>query len=138
MKTQQIKLLNTIYLTIWSLASFAQIPATIYGEYNAFGKGTSSTLSKTVTITKSQDFLTKVTIQLSFPQGQSCELEGNANWKANQLTIIADGLETNKPCKLILKIKNNILTLHDIEGKCKEVYCGAGTGFELLKFKKKK
>lgn len=138
MKIHQQRLLFIAVFAFYSFAGFSQAPARIYGEYIGFGKGLGTKLTNTVKVVKVKKSLTKVTIEMTFKQGQTCELEGNAVWEDEQLTVSADGLEADKPCKLVLIIKNDLLTLKDTEGQCREVYCGNGGAFEAIKFKKKK
>ena len=91
-------------------------PDSVYGVYTKAGDS--------VRVKKLADGKVSVSCRLIFGAGQTCEMEGPANWKDNVLTLRADGLEDSKPCVLELRFAGGKVTLKDTGSNCRPVYWG--------------
>jgi hypothetical protein len=134
-----------IGLGIWPHLCLAKPPTTVFGEYTGIGCPTKGKTGSCLT-TKATDRVrilrgkgadATVNIKIVFAQGHTCTLEGRAEWSDGRFTLRADGLDPNKPCQLVLRIRGSVLTLEDSEGLCREVYCGMRGAFNGARFKKK-
>jgi hypothetical protein len=122
--------------------SAAPSPASLAGEY--VGAGCPSGRSADCLRTTAQDRLTirrrdeqyEVEIRLVF-QGQSCYMKAPASWDAARFVVRADGLEVDKPCELRLSAAAGIVTVADVENRCRQVYCGARGSLTGARFKKR-
>ena len=98
-------------------------PDSVYGVYTKH-------TGDSVRVGKLADGKVSVSCRLIFGAGQTCELEGQADWKDNLLTLRADGLEDSKPCALELRFAGGKVTLKDTGNNCRPVYCGSRGTFE--------
>ncbi|HVG20552.1 MAG TPA: hypothetical protein VNI02_15995 [Blastocatellia bacterium] len=118
----------------------------LFGEYIGMGcpaKGKTAPCIPTkatdrVRISRGKDANATVNIKIVFAEGHTCTLEGRASWSDGRFTLRADGLDPNKPCQLVLRIRGSVLTLEDPGGLCREVYCGARGAFDGARFKKRR
>lgn len=71
--------------------------------------------------------------------GHTRSVDGAAIWSDADkgYVVTADGLDLQKPCRLVARPDGKTLTLEDAGGYCREVYCGVGGTFDGLTFKKK-
>lgn len=137
--------MGVIGFGLWSHSSMAETPATAFGEYVGSGcpskaKATTCLPTKAsdhVSILHGQETEAKINIKIVFDKGHICALEGGAMWSEGSFKVHADGLDPEKPCQLLLQIKDSELTLEDVGGLCREIYCGARGTFEGARFKKR-
>lgn len=79
------------------------------------------------------------TAKIVFGHGHTCTIKGPAAWSDSEhgYTVTAEGLDPQKPCRLIARLDGNLLALEDSGGFCREVYCGSRGAFDGLAFRKK-
>jgi hypothetical protein len=99
------------------------IPDTVWGLYT-------KAPGDSVRISKLKNGKAKVESRLVFGAGQSCLIEGEAEWKENVLTLQAEGVDDSKPCRLEMRFSGEKITLADPQGRCRPVYCGPRGTFE--------
>jgi hypothetical protein len=146
-KRRAVLLCSTIAVALWPQLSMAQPPSGVFGSYAGLGCPTTGdteencipmTATDQVRISRGKDSDATVKIRMVFDKGHTCALESKATWSDGGFAVRTQGLDPNKPCQLELRITGSILTLHDPEGLCREVYCGTRGAFDGARFKKKK
>ena len=65
-----------------------------------------------------------VNLKLYYSNGHTCRLNKEGQWTGDHVAIVADGLDTNRPCRLNLFFKNQHVLLKDDGFQCAPVYCG--------------
>lgn len=95
--------------------------------------------SDRVTISQAKDGALKMKARIVFDHGHICSAEGPATWSETDKSFVltAEGMDPQKPCRLAAHLDGKMLTLEDVGGSCRDVYCGAGGTFDGLVFKKK-
>jgi len=63
-------------------------------------------------------------------------MNGEAEWKENAITLEAEGLESDKPCRLKISFQGGKAALQDIGSRCTPVYCGSRGTFHGVTFQK--
>ena len=65
-----------------------------------------------------------VNLKLYYSNGHTCHLNKEGQWSGDHVAILADGLDTNRPCRLNLFFENQRVLLKDEGSQCAPVYCG--------------
>lgn len=133
--------LATALAIFGSLAAAGEMPDSTYGRY--LGAGCSgvaescipTTRKDTLVISKAQGSA-RVALKVFFDRGHRCELEGEAQWVGSRLVVRAEGLDPEKPCELGLVFGKGVVELRDLEGRCRDVYCGTRGALDGARFKK--
>jgi hypothetical protein len=108
----------------------AEAPAVVFGQYSGTTcpKNDPACLptkpSDLVHIARGPDGRAKVSVHIVFGQGNTCHLDGNAEWRGSEFVLRADGLEVSEPCELVARVQGSVLMLEDQGSRCQPVYCG--------------
>jgi len=65
-----------------------------------------------------------VNLKLYYSSGHTCQLNKDGKWSEDHVAIVAEGLDTNRPCRLNLFFENGRVLLKDEGSECAAVYCG--------------
>lgn len=150
-KVSLILATSALALTLSTGLKAAEVPESVLGVYKGSGCASSgkegekvnrcvpARKTDRVTISREKDGTIKLQARIVFDHGHTCSAEGPATWSENDQSIVltADGLAPEKPCKLSAHPDGKILTLEDVGGFCRDVYCGVGGTFDGLTFKRK-
>ncbi|KAB2927578.1 MAG: hypothetical protein F9K25_13990 [Candidatus Contendobacter sp.] len=137
--------IGVIWLGIYTHPCAAEPPATAFGKYLGSGcppkvKANACLPTKAtdrVSILRDKETDAKASVRIVFDKGHICALEGGAVWSDDHFTLRADGLDPSQPCQLALRINGSALTLEDVGGFCRQVYCGTRGTFDGARFKKR-
>lgn len=137
--------IGIVWFGLWPNLSVAEPPATAFGDYIGSGcpskaKADACVPTKAtdrVSIQRDKEADAKVNVKIAFDKGHICALEGGAGWSDDHFTLRADGLDPEKPCQLVLRVNGSALTLEDVGGLCREVYCGTRGILDGARFKKR-
>jgi hypothetical protein len=66
-----------------------------------------------------------VALKLHYSMGHTCQLNNDGEWREDHVSIVADGIDANRQCKLSLFFENDRVLLKDEGLQCAPVYCGA-------------
>jgi hypothetical protein len=124
-------------------SSTPQPPASAFGTYSGAKCPTpkpdgcvSGSAKDRVVVSHSKDGKTTASVRVLFEKGFSCSLKGEPQWVSDHFLLQADGLDADKPCKLELQVHKGSMQLRDQDGRCQQVYCGAGAAFDGAHFEK--
>ena len=123
-------------------AAQAQVPPELFGQYGGIVCGPAikgcipTTASDSVTIQPAANGRATVSVRIIFAGGQTCDVDGEGRWQGGKLTLVAEGLEANRPCRLGMRVASGVLSLDDPDRSCREVYCGTRGAFDGARFKK--
>jgi hypothetical protein len=65
-----------------------------------------------------------VAIKLDYANGHTCRLNAEGGWSGDHVAIVAEGLDSNSPCRLNLFFSQGGILLKDDGLRCAPVYCG--------------
>ena len=114
-------------VAVSTAALAAEVPSAIVGNYvgKACPKGKLTCVptgkSDRVQISRGKDGRPHVKLRIVFDRGQSCSLEGDAEWNAPKLALALPGVDADKPCHLTLTVRGSDLELADQNLYCREV-----------------
>ena len=94
-------------------------PQSIFGIYGQTSAGRDS-----IRITDKPDGKIGVAIRLYFSGGHTCQLNKDGEWREDHLSVIAEGLDASRPCRLNGFFGNGRILLKDDAYQCAPVYCG--------------
>ena len=97
----------------------ARPPQRILGVY-----GTPTAGHDSVRITENAAGRIGVNLKFYYSNGHTCQLNKDGEWRDDHVAIVADGLDTNRPCRLNLVFENGFVRLKDEGFQCAPVYCG--------------
>ncbi len=71
--------------------------------------------------------------------GHTCSMEGEAIFTGSAYQSVPDAGDADAPkdCKLLVHIKRNTVALEDIDGVCREYFCGARAAIDGVEFGRK-
>jgi hypothetical protein len=104
----------------------------VFGLYGQPAPGHDS-----IRVTEKAHDLIGVNLKLYYSSGHTCQLNKDGKWSQDHIAVVAEGLETNRPCRLNLFFENHRVLLKDDGVQCAPVYCGTRgklDGVSLPKF----
>jgi uncharacterized protein len=71
--------------------------------------------------------------------GHTCSMEGDAVFTGSAYQSVSDAADVDAPknCKLQIHIKRNTIVLEDVDGACREYFCGARAVIDGVEFGRK-
>jgi hypothetical protein len=105
-----------------SIPAVSQTPAPVNSIFGIYGQHTPGRDSIQVT-EKAYDWI-GVNIKLYYANGHTCRLNQDGKWSQDHVAIVAEGLDSNRPCRLNLFFENHRVLLKDEGFQCAPVYCG--------------
>jgi hypothetical protein len=96
-----------------------QAPQSIFGTYGQTSAGRDS-----IQITEKPNGKIGVNIRLYFSSGHTCQLNKDGEWREDHLSVIAEGLDASRPCRLNGFFDKGRILLKDDAYQCTPVYCG--------------
>jgi hypothetical protein len=97
-----------------------------------------TTSSDLVRIARGPGGSANVNVRIVFGQGNTCQIDGDAEWRDGAFILRAEGLEAAAPCELAVRIRGAVATLDDEGSRCQPVYCGVRGMFSGARFVKRR
>ena len=94
-------------------------PKSIFGAYGQPTAGHDS-----IRVSENATDKINVTVKLYYSNGHTCQLNKEGEWSGDHVAIVADGLDTNRPCRLSVFFEKDRVLLKDEGLQCAPVYCG--------------
>jgi hypothetical protein len=121
-------------------SAIAEAPTNIFGTYSKSctpKKGIPCRpTADSLVLSKKPDGKIGVELKLIYAAGHTCQMEGTSEWKDNSITLEAEGLEADKPCRLKISFQGGKAVLQDVASLCTAVYCGSRGTFHGVTFQK--
>jgi hypothetical protein len=94
-------------------------PKSVFGVYGQPTAGHDS-----IEVIEKADGRIRVNLKLYYSNGHTCQFNKDGKWSEDHVAIVAEGLDTNRPCRLNLFFENDRVLLKDEGFQCAPVYCG--------------
>lgn len=107
------------FMSVMNCQATDRPPKSIFGTYGQTTAGHDS-----IRVSENANNKITVTLKLYYSNGHTCQLNKEGEWSEDHVAIVADGLDTNRPCRLSLFFKKGRVLLKDEGLQCTPVYCG--------------
>ena len=94
-------------------------PRNIFGTYGQPSAGRDS-----IRVAERSNGKVGVAILLYYTNGHTCRLNRDGDWLDDHVTIVAEGLDASRPCRLSAYFDKGRILLKDEGLQCAPVYCG--------------
>ena len=106
-----------------SIPAVSQMPTSpVNGIFGIYGQPTPG--HDSIQVTKKANERIGVNLKLYYASGHTCRLSQDGKWSQDHIAIMAEGLDSNRPCRLNLFFENHRVLLKDEGSQCARVYCG--------------
>jgi len=105
-----------------SIHAVSQTPAPVNSIFGIYGQHTPG--HDSIQVTEKANGWIGVNIKLYYANGHTCRLNQDGKWSQDHVAIVAEGLDSNRPCRLNLFFENHRVLLKDEGFQCAPVYCG--------------